>query len=327
MSEHSKGAHGPASHAATTKLANGAVFYRFASDTYNERARVEALKSRISFSQLLRKDGRRVTRSGGNFSCTCPFHADSTPSFAIYDDRSGYCFGCGWGGDVFAYIEERDQCDFTTAKEVLEEYLASGVLTPRRNAAAEKAPAASEPYRLSREEEGHKRVIAGNLCTSPELCEAVAKSRSWKYETIEKLAREGSLGWYDQSLAFLYDTGVKIRPWPWRRDGIRWFFGKPNLWRGGTIGSAKEVYLAEGETDCISLIDSGICTASTTVVAAPSATTFKLEWAVRLHGKTVVLCFDNDEAGQKGVERVSKLLAPYTQEIYTLNLEEVGHVS
>lgn len=41
-------------------------------------------------------------RGGQRFRSACPFpdHDDSTPSFVIYPDERGYCFGCHKGGDI-----------------------------------------------------------------------------------------------------------------------------------------------------------------------------------------------------------------------------------
>ena len=47
----------------------------------------------------------------------------------------------------------------------------------------------------------------------------------------------------------------------WRENGERRFkflFGKSWLWRGELIPQAETIYLCEGETDAISLIDRGI---------------------------------------------------------------------
>lgn len=51
----------------------------------------------------------------------CPFHEETTPSFAIYPQtNSWYCFaGCG-GGDVITFYMKLHGVDFKTAVEELE---------------------------------------------------------------------------------------------------------------------------------------------------------------------------------------------------------------
>jgi hypothetical protein len=123
------------------------------------------------------------------------------------------------------------------------------------------------------------------------LCGRIAKARGWKPETIRDLTIGPHLGWHEGKLAFIYETGVKLR---WRQHGeriIRWAFGKSWLWRGSYIDTATTVYLCEGETDAISLIDAGLESDGQTIaVALPSANTFNEQWATLFAGREVGSC-------------------------------------
>jgi len=158
------------------------------------------------------------------------------------------------------------------------------------------------------------------LSSDNALCERIARTRNWKPETIRQLALEGYLGWHEEKLAFVYDTGVKRR---WRENGeriIRWLFGKPWIWRGAWLHAATTVYICEGETDCITLIDAGIETdPSTLAVAIPSASTFSADWAQLFAGKDVILAFDSDDAGRTATEKVSRLLCPHVRKLSQIN--------
>jgi len=61
-------------------------------------------------------------------------------------------------------------------------------------------------------------MMIDRLATDDGLCQRLAKSRGWKKETIKQLALDGYLGWHNGKLAFVYDTGVKLR---WREKGER----------------------------------------------------------------------------------------------------------
>lgn len=50
----------------------------------------------------------------------CPFHAEDTPSFAIYTETNTYnCFGGCGGGDVIKFYQLLHNCSFAEAVEEL----------------------------------------------------------------------------------------------------------------------------------------------------------------------------------------------------------------
>ena len=74
---------------------------------------LEELRARTPLARLV---GRRVdlTKSGRQHKACCPFHAEKTPSFYVYED--GYhCFGCGAHGDAIAFVMQADGVDMAAA--------------------------------------------------------------------------------------------------------------------------------------------------------------------------------------------------------------------
>ena len=60
--------------------------------------------------------------SGSRFTGRCPFHEERTPSFSVNPvEKLYYCFGCGKGGDVIAFVRETENLDFVGAIEWLAE--------------------------------------------------------------------------------------------------------------------------------------------------------------------------------------------------------------
>ena len=60
--------------------------------------------------------------SGERFTGRCPFHEERTPSFSVNPVKKlYYCFGCGKGGDVIAFVRETEGLDFVGAVEWLAE--------------------------------------------------------------------------------------------------------------------------------------------------------------------------------------------------------------
>jgi DNA primase len=61
-----------------------------------------------------------LRRQGARYVGLCPFHEERTPSFSVEPQEKLYhCFGCGVGGDVIKFIEEKDGLNFAEAVELL----------------------------------------------------------------------------------------------------------------------------------------------------------------------------------------------------------------
>jgi len=68
--------------------------------------------------------GEKVSlrRAGRSWKGLCPFHAEKTPSFTVNPERQvWHCFGCGKGGDVFAWVTELEKVPFPEALRLLAE--------------------------------------------------------------------------------------------------------------------------------------------------------------------------------------------------------------
>jgi DNA primase len=61
-----------------------------------------------------------LRRQGARWVGLCPFHEERTPSFSVEPQEKLYhCFGCGVGGDVIKFIEEKEGLGFAEAVELL----------------------------------------------------------------------------------------------------------------------------------------------------------------------------------------------------------------
>lgn len=273
----------------------------------------QALKQRTSFRSLLISDGHTVKKVGKSYKARCPFHDDTTPSFVLDpDDKGGHCFGCDWKGDIIKYLMETRKQTFRQACDTLKKL-------PLRTSQSELTSSVKEVKKLS---ETGRRLIAiyrQFLASSKKCCERVAKERNWKPETIRSLAEDGSLGCSSQYLAFIYPEGLKLRKWPEKK--VWWDLGGTGVWRAHSITKeTKRVFLCEGETDAITLIDKGLSRdPGTAIIAIPSATTHPPELPTLLQGKEVILCMDADEAGKRAEEKLIELLRPVCASLNTIN--------
>jgi DNA primase len=74
------------------------------------RARCDIVEIISTYTQL--------KKAGKNFTGLCPFHADTRPSFTVTPQFQSYrCWSCGEKGDVFTFIQKKENLDFI---EVLE---------------------------------------------------------------------------------------------------------------------------------------------------------------------------------------------------------------
>ncbi len=80
---------------------------------------IEELKARCDIVEVV---GSYVSlkRAGSNYTGSCPFHNEKTPSFTVFTKSdSCYCFGCGAGGDVITFIMRVENLDYVSAVEFL----------------------------------------------------------------------------------------------------------------------------------------------------------------------------------------------------------------
>ena len=83
----------------------------------------------------------KLRKTGSNFTASCPFHNEKTPSFTVSPSKQFYyCFGCAAHGNAISFIMNFDRMEFVDAIETLASYI--GLEVPREinksdNSAAE----------------------------------------------------------------------------------------------------------------------------------------------------------------------------------------------
>jgi DNA primase len=62
----------------------------------------------------------QLRKAGANYSGRCPFHEEKTPSFSVNPtEKLFYCFGCGAGGNLFGFLQQKENLAFAAAVEYL----------------------------------------------------------------------------------------------------------------------------------------------------------------------------------------------------------------
>ena len=82
----------------------------------------------------------------------------------------------------------------------------------------------------------------------------------------------------------------------------------------------RTVYVTEGQSDCIRLLDYGLEDSSSLCVAISGASQFLPAWAELFRGKKVFLVPDIDAAGQILGDRLKSIIAPVALEVHILDI-------
>jgi DNA primase catalytic core len=79
----------------------------------------QQVRDRVDLVELV-TEHVRLRRVGSRWVGLCPFHSEKTPSFSVNPDMGLFkCFGCGKGGDLFTFVQERERMSFVEALRYL----------------------------------------------------------------------------------------------------------------------------------------------------------------------------------------------------------------
>ncbi len=159
---------------------------------------VTEIKRRIDPAEYI---GRfvKLQKAGRNFRALCPFHTEKTPSFYVFTDRGSWrCFGsCGEGGDVFSFVQKRENVDFREALRILAEE--AGVELSAR-AAEQRTRGERLSGIVSAAVDFYQQQLAGE--SGAEARAYLAETRGLSQETVEQFR----LGWAPDEWRLLRDS-------------------------------------------------------------------------------------------------------------------------
>jgi DNA primase len=123
---------------------------------------IAAIRERVRIEEVV-GDYVQLRRAGADsLKGLCPFHNEKSPSFHVRPNHGHFhCFGCGEGGDVYAFVQKIEHVSFVEAVELLADRIGHTI-----NYAG---PATS----VQRDRGSRSRLIAANAAAAAFYAEAL----------------------------------------------------------------------------------------------------------------------------------------------------------
>jgi len=253
----------------------------------------------------------KLAKNGNVLMGKCPFHADSSPSFAVHKDMLWFCHGGCGGGNIFQVVQRLDQVDFKEAVERVKKEIGH---TGEWDAARAKVEKVFKPVA---ETKVYKTIplsawgkMEAALENSPEAVAWLRDVRGIQIETAKRLhigfvqnignlaGAEGAdvadKGWIGLPCV----SGDLITSIKYRSIAAKRFSRQPgmatSLFNVDAVDMFAPVYLTEGEFDACVLEQAGYA-----AVSVPSAGV-KLSAEHKdalMKASCVILAGDNDTPG------------------------------
>lgn len=123
---------------------------------------IAAIRERIRIEDVV-GDYVQLRRAGADsLKGLCPFHDEKSPSFHVRPNHGHFhCFGCGEGGDVYAFIQKISHVNFVEAVELLADRIGYAVTYTGGSAG------------VQRDRGSRSRLVAANAAAQEFYCAAL----------------------------------------------------------------------------------------------------------------------------------------------------------
>lgn len=236
----------------------------------------DEIKSKFPLKDEFDRRQIPLRRAGKDFVALCPFHEEKNASFHIHPDTDRYhCFGCGADGTIIDLVMGLDGLTLPAALEKL------GGPMERNGNSRNGHSAAREPQEPPPARERPKGPPAACYDYQDEKGAVLYQVRRFNLADGKKTFQQCQ--W-------------KAGEWVYEMKGARMvLFNLP------AVVKADYVWIVEGEKDALTI---GSINMTATTIAGGSQAKWSLGYSETLRGKNLLICGDNDEAGQKHIERI-----------------------
>ena len=280
-----------------------------------------------------------LQRKGGNLFGLCPFHNEKTPSFSVSPDKQIYhCFGCKKGGGVINFIMEIENLTFPEAVRFLAkranlpvpeddgpqdgaDRLRRRVLELNRDAArwyydllCSPEGAAVQAY-LDRRQIRKSIAVRFGMGASPDRWDGLLTAMTRRGYTKEELLAAGLVVNGRNGRCLLYTSVVGFGSRVIDNSEPKYMnttetitYSKRRILYGLNLAKKTKrpnIILCEGNLDVVTLHQAGFDNA---VASMGTALTVEQTRLLSRFTKELVLCYDNDNAGQLATQRALELL-------------------
>ncbi len=151
--------------------------------------KIAEVRDRVDIVDVVQRSVRLAKR-GQQHLGLCPFHHEKTPSFGVSQSKQLFhCFGCGAGGDVFAFLMRIEGLDFPEAVRRLA--AEAGVDLPEREESPKERARRQQAEQLYRINAMTAEWFAAQLAEDPRATGYLTETRGLTVETIRRF----QLGW------------------------------------------------------------------------------------------------------------------------------------
>ena len=315
---------------------------------------IEAIKQAHDLRAVIESYGVTLKKKGANYVGLCPFHKEKAPSFTVNPKTNLYhCFGCDAGGDVIGFICKKDNISFREAVDKLR----GQKIEHREQKPEKKAKESSAPESSINRTHLLNRVVSfyhKTFCEDPRAREylrtrgitdnaifsdfTIGFSNGTLLNTIpdegdirEALKEIGILNergnemFYGCAVFPIFDENKDCVGLYGRRitDGETAHLYLPGPRRGvfnfQAAKRSKSIILTESIIDALTLYNAGFKDVLP-CYGVNGFTRDQLDLITRSQVKEVYICFDRDDAGKEGAEKIAAQLKEKGIEPYIVQL-------
>jgi DNA primase len=322
------------------------------------KADIEAVKKDHDLKAVIESYGVKLRKKGSNYVGLCPFHKEKTPSFTVNPKTNLYhCFGCDAGGDVIGFITKQEGIGFREAFEKLNGNGKNGKKPQQKKALSSLTATPEQPVNRTRLLNRVASFYHKSFCEDPRAM-VYLKSRGITDNGIftdfqigfsngtllNTIPDEGDIPDSLRQAGILNDKGhemfygsVVFPVFDENKDCIG-LYGRritegetAHLYLTGprkgvfnhqAAKRSKSIILTESIIDALTLYNAGFKDV-VPCYGVNGLTDDHLALFARHQTKEVYVCFDKDEAGEQGAERIAGQLKEKSIDAYIMNLPEI----